>query len=226
LNDKATDIVNYVESLLTKTDSVSSGDKQYNVVSASVAPVVAVMPTNNDKGKVTVEEFSSSVDIKDLADLEYFKQKQFAALRMPPAIFGMESVPGIGSSGSLAKMDIKYARAVKKVQRVIVRGVTDIIDRYNELYGKTPTYSVKIIKVSSSEDIERYEEISARVQAVSAVFDGISDSEGKLDKSKLDMMRKFFKYVIPIPSMTTYLNAIVNKEETPSPEPKEPEEAE
>jgi len=96
--------------------------------------VTVTIPVRNGVGAIHVEEFATAVDIKDIADVDHFMSKLFAGLRTPRSYFNYdEALPGVGSSGaSLTRTDIRYARAVKKIQRVLVNAIRDLIDIFNK----------------------------------------------------------------------------------------------
>ncbi len=120
-NQAAKNLVNYIDGLITKNESISPTADVYSASRQQAEPVTVVVPVKAEKGAITVEQFENTADIKELADLDHFMEKLFVGLRTPKQFVGYgESLPGIGNSASLMRMDIRYARSVKKVQRVVV----------------------------------------------------------------------------------------------------------
>ena len=57
-------------------------------------------------------------------DLEYLKNRLLAALRIPKAFLGYEE--GLGSKATLAAEDVRFARTIERIQRIITSELTKI----------------------------------------------------------------------------------------------------
>ena len=57
-------------------------------------------------------------------DLEYLKNRMLAALHVPKAFLGYEE--GLGSKATLAAEDVRFARTIERIQRIIVSELTKI----------------------------------------------------------------------------------------------------
>jgi len=219
-DEKIPSIIQYVDGLVNKTEEISSTSDYYSAERRQVEPVSVVMPVRDDKGRVTIEEFSTSADIKEIADIEYFRDLFFASLRVPKAFFGIgEAMPGSGS-GSFLRMDIKYARGVKKVQRVMVNGIKDLVavlvskKKLSKKDFKVPEYTVKVVKISSAEDMEKNEEIALRVDMVNNLMTAFwDDNTSDFNMKKITVAKKFFEQVVPVNALSTFLKGISIKSE-------------
>lgn len=82
------------------------------------------IPYSGGKGDVRAETLGGEMNIKDIVDIKYMKDKMFAALRIPQGFLGFEeSMPGALGSTTLTRLDIRYARMVKKIQKAGVLGI-------------------------------------------------------------------------------------------------------
>jgi hypothetical protein len=57
-------------------------------------------------------------------DLEYLKNRLLAALRVPKAFLGYEE--SLGSKATLAAEDVRFARTIERIQRIVVSELTKI----------------------------------------------------------------------------------------------------
>ena len=57
-------------------------------------------------------------------DIEYLKNKLLASLRVPKAFLGYEE--GLGSKATLAAEDVRFARTIERIQRIVVSELTKI----------------------------------------------------------------------------------------------------
>jgi len=97
-------------------------------------------------------------------------------LKIPKAFLGFdEEMPGnMGNGTALTKLDIRYARTVKRAQSVIKSGIKQMCDFYleeNSKKDKIGSFKVKMATISSSEDEERTNSLSNKVNAASSMAD-------------------------------------------------------
>jgi len=57
-------------------------------------------------------------------DIEYLKNRLLASLRVPKAFLGYEE--GLGSKATLAAEDVRFARTIERIQRIVVSELTKI----------------------------------------------------------------------------------------------------
>jgi hypothetical protein len=69
-------------------------------------------------------ETTKGLDYTAIEDVEYLKNKLFAALKIPKAYLGYEE--GISGKATLAAEDIRFARTVERIQRTIISELTKI----------------------------------------------------------------------------------------------------
>lgn len=69
-----------------------------------------------------IDKMAGSGSIGEVIDLEYFRDRVFAGLRIPKAYMGFEG--DINAKATLAQQDIRYARTIKRIQRAVITGLT------------------------------------------------------------------------------------------------------
>jgi hypothetical protein len=67
---------------------------------------------------------TKGLDYDGTQDIEYLKAKMMAALKIPKPFLGYEE--GVEGKSTLAGMDIRFARTVERVQRIIESELTKI----------------------------------------------------------------------------------------------------
>ena len=106
-------------------------------------------------------------------------------------VFVHNSLPGALGSTSLTRMDSRYARTVKRVQKVLKSGIRDMIDFYC-LVTRRPEalYEVKMAKITTAEEADISEELRGKAEIADSILRMIDSLEGvELDKVKI------FKYI-------------------------------
>jgi len=69
-------------------------------------------------------ESLSGLDYDSVDDIEYLKNRLLASLRVPKAFLGYEE--GLGSKATLAAEDVRFARTIERIQRIVVSELTKI----------------------------------------------------------------------------------------------------
>lgn len=164
-------------------DNIDVNNKTYTGVKKPLPHGENVyLPVRQGKGEVTVEEVGGSVDIKEIADLDYWRNKLFAALKMPKAYLGFEETqPGGLGNVSLTRQDIRYARSVKVIKRVLKNGIIDMIDSHlketghEEYIGK---YEVEMTQVMSAEVSDIEDEMMSNITLSEALKNLLQGEEG------------------------------------------------
>lgn len=145
--------------------------------------------------------FVKNSNLSEIADIEYIQKKMLAALRVPKAFLGFDESTGDGKN--LAILDIRFARAVHRVQKALIqelnkmaiihlylKGYEDDLDNFT-LSLTTPSTQAEILKVENwKEKIQLYKDAVTDAGngygATSMTFAkkeilGMSEDEIKLD---------------------------------------------
>ena len=147
------------------------------------------IPTREGKGDITIESVNESVDVRSITDIDYFRDKEFATLKVPKQYVGFdEQMPGSLGNSSLVKLDTRYARTVKRIQTILRYGIEDLCNNYlrfrdrNEDCGK---FDIYLRPLSTAETSERIEEHITSMQVFDSV-NGLLETYGEyIDKAKL-----------------------------------------
>lgn len=169
--------------------------KSINTLSAPLSTGGNVyFPTRNGKGSVSMETIGGDFNVSEMADLDYFDNQYYGALKVPKQFLGQsEDLPaGIGES-SLTRLDIRYARTVKRLQKAIKDGVKKLIiwkfnlDNFNQNISFIPPFEIRMRGVSSAENSENAELLEQNSTKIEKLLDLIerTDSDNSIDKLKL-----------------------------------------
>lgn len=147
------------------------------------------LPVREGKGDVTVEPVGDSIDVRSITDIDYFKNKLFATIKVPKAFLGFEEeLPGSMGNSSLVKLDIRYSRSVKRVQNILKEGIRDLCNNYLK-YRKRDSdinnFEVIMSSVTSAEDNSMIEDLVMRLDLFNSVSTMSSDFEDYIDKGRL-----------------------------------------
>ena len=198
--------------------SVNNSMSEYN----NPGPVENLIftTTRNGKGSMSVTTVGGEGDanVSHLADLDYFKNKMYASLRIPKTYLGdTDDAAGFSGGESLALISSRYAKAVKRIQTVICQMVTDIInlmliDKHCDKYiGK---FTIKMVPPATKEEADRREALSNQLRNIADVKDLLSDIPD--DTLKLKIIKELLSNAISnqevIDCISNYIDTAESKE--------------
>ena len=131
------------------------------------------MPVRGGDSGTEINELSG-IDYDSTEDIEYLKNKLLASLRVPKAFLGFDE--NVGGRATLAAEDVRFARTIERIQRIIVSELTKIavVHLYSQGYVDEDLVNFELELASPSTMYEQ-EKIELFGQKVNLARDMISD---------------------------------------------------
>ena len=131
------------------------------------------LPVRGGDSGTEINELSG-IDYDSTEDIEYLKNKLLASLRVPKAFLGFDE--NMGGKATLAAEDVRFARTIERIQRIIVSELTKIavVHLYSQGYQDEDLVNFELELASPSTMYEQ-EKIELFGQKVSLARDMISD---------------------------------------------------
>lgn len=175
-------------------------------------------PVRNGKGSVSHENIGGDFQVRDIADIEYFKNKLFSGLKIPQALLGFEeTLPGGLGDNTLSRLDIRYSRSVKRVQNALISGITDLCNiwlRLNNRDANTSKFKVVLQAPSTAEELGRITEFSSKMNIINDVVSTLSNTYSEyinVPKVFKVLFDKFINYPELVEELDPELNAAIEK---------------
>lgn len=152
---------------------------------------VIYIPVRNGKGSISVNNLGGDVNVRDIADIDYFNNKRAGALKIPRAYLGDDmDGSGLSNGGSLTRLSIRYARTIKRIQIAYTRAITQLLNLFfiDKKLDYVNKFTVKMTSPSTQEDLERNELIGQNIEIVSSMLDLTSSLEGDTQKKVLEYL--------------------------------------
>ena len=189
------DTARMIRELKTAVSSKQSINVSTEVFSSRSSPILTggnvYFPTRNGQGAVTVQEVGGEVNVSALADIDYFDDRYYGALKVPKQFLGQsdEAPGGIGDT-TLTQLDIRYARTVKRCQRIIKSGLKDLIYWYCSIHNiLPPSFTIEMPRILTAEDTRLSDIQKAEIETTSSILDLIKNIDEGIfensDKAKL-----------------------------------------
>ena len=184
------DTARMIRELKTAVSSKQSINVSTEVFSSRSSPILTggnvYFPTRNGQGAVTVQEVGGEVNVSALADIDYFDDRYYGALKVPKQFLGQsDEAPGGLGDTTLTQLDIRYARTVKRCQRIIKSGLKDLVYWYCSIHNiLPPSFTVEMPRILTAEDTRLSDIQKAEIETTSSIVDLIkSVDEGAIDNS-------------------------------------------
>jgi hypothetical protein len=117
---------------------------------------------------------TKGLDYDGTTDIEYLKAKMMAALKIPKPFLGYEE--GVEGKSTLAGMDIRFARTVERVQRIIESELTKIalVHLYSQGFDdeKLVDFSLELTTPSIIYEQEKIELYTSKTTVAQQMLDG------------------------------------------------------
>ena len=131
------------------------------------------MPVRGGDSGTEINELGG-IDYDSTEDIEYLKNKLLASLRVPKAFLGFDE--NVGGKATLAAEDVRFARTIERIQRIIVSELTKVavVHLYSQGYTDADLVNFELELASPSTMYEQ-EKIELFGQKVNLARDMISD---------------------------------------------------
>lgn len=189
------DTARMMRELKTAISSKQSINVSTEVFSSKSSPILTggnvYFPVRNGQGAVNVQEVGGEVNVSALADIDMFDDRYFGALKVPKQFLGQaDEMPGGIGDTTLTQLDIRYARTVKRCQRIIKSGLKDLIYWFCSIHNiLPPTFSIEMPRIITAEDTRLSDIQKADIDITSSLIELIKSVDENAfenaDKQKL-----------------------------------------
>lgn len=172
-------ILNQLKNRIKFEETINVKEKVYNSDLRQVPLGDSIfIPTRNGIGNIDIKTVGGDVNLHDAIDLDYFKDKLFAALRIPKAFLGF-SDEGTGGmiNTSLTRMDIRYARTIRGIQSILAEGLKDLCLTYLRLtrpestLEELPDFKIVFTSINTEEDAQRNESKKVQIETLDKILE-------------------------------------------------------
>lgn len=153
-------------------------DARQSPISMNSNLYVTVRP--DGKGEIEMTPIGGDFDPKSIIDIESQRNKLFGALQIPKAYMGFEEgiSGGIGNQ-SLARIDIRYAKNIKRVMNILKSGVKKMCVHYLISNGRghlQNDFKIEMTNVLSEEEKDRKDNISGNLETLAKLKELLPDN--------------------------------------------------
>jgi hypothetical protein len=211
-----------VEALLHRVKSlIEQGiaiNKQNGTVSSYNSPGpmenIIYVPTKEGKGAITIETLGGDVNIRDIADIDYFNNKKLSALKIPKQYLNYDAPEGLGNGTSLTKLSSRYAHTIMRIQNAYISGITRLLNIYflDKDLDYINKFTIKMVSPATIEDAERDEQLDTRLNQASSIIDMINGKTTEV--GMLEVVKWIINEFLKLSDIADILNKYPATEDT------------
>ena len=184
--------LNRLKTLIEQKTAFKEGNSISEYTNPGPIENIIYLPIRGEIGDITQETLGGSeVDVKGIADIEYYQSMFYGAFGIPKQYFGATNDnTGFNGGTSLTIISASYAKKVKRIQNALCQMITDLInlmllDRNLDTYVNA--FEIRMQAPITQEDIDRKDTVQGRVQIMGDILnnlDTIDDPSSKLKITK------------------------------------------
>lgn len=156
------------------------------------------VPTHEGVGAISTTQIGGDVDVKSLADLDYYMNKLYGQLRVPKQYFSQtDDSTGFNGGTSLSIISSRYAKMIKRIQNTLIQAITDAINLMlldKGLDSYVNEFTIHMLPPTTQEEIDRRDNLSSKVQLTSDIMNMLQDVEDV--SARLKIMKSLLANVI------------------------------
>lgn len=192
-----------IKSLIEQKTAINTGASMSEYNNPGPVENCIYIPMRGEQGAITAQQIGGDVDVKSLADLEYFRDKMFGALRAQKQYFGFsDDAAGFNGGSSIAQNSIRYARTIKRIQMSLIQAITDavnlmLIDKGLDNYVNR--FTIKMLPPMTQAEVDRQDTIRQQMGVIQDVMNLVSDIDNQ--SIKLQILKTLLSTVITEPTV-------------------------
>ena len=158
------------------------------------------VPTRNGQGAISTQQVGGDVDVKGIADIDYFKNRLYGALRVPKQFIGdTDDAGGFDGGTSLSLISSRYAKAVKRIQAAMIQAITDainlmLIDKGLDSYINK--FEIRMQPPMTQEERDRAETEGNRINMIQDIMNLLDSVNITSEAAKLKILKTLLSNTI------------------------------
>mgnify|MGYP003292853844 CR=1 FL=1 len=202
-----------IKRMIEQKAAIKEGSSMTEYNNAGPIENTVYVPTHGGVGNISTSEIGGDVDVKSLADLDYYTNKLYGQLRVPKQYFSQtDDSTGFNGGTSLSIISSRYAKMIKRIQNTIIQAITDainlmLLDKGLESYVNE--FTIHMLPPTTQEEIDRRESLSNKVGIINDIMNMLGDIDDTAVRLKI--LKNMLANVITDPEVINQLQEYIEK---------------
>lgn len=176
-------VLRRVKDMMEQKSAIKVGDSMAEYNNPGPIENNIYFATHGGQGNITVEAVGGDVEVKNLADLDWWNNKFYSSYGIPKQYFGWtDDGAGFNGGTSLTILSSVYAKGVKRVQNAMIQALTDAVNLFlldKGLKSYLNNFTLKMKSPVTQEEINYRESLTNKINAISSMQGLFTDIEDK-----------------------------------------------
>jgi len=176
-----------IKQLIEQKTAINEGNSIQEYTNPGPMENNIYVPTHNGIGTISTQQVGGDVDVRGIADIDYFKNKFYSSMKIPKQYLGdTDDATGFNGGTSLSIISSRYAKTVKRIQNTIIQALNDAINLMllnKGLDAYINKFELHMVAPTTQEEIERRESMDSQIGIINnimSLLDGIEDASQRL----------------------------------------------
>lgn len=169
--------------------------------------------TRNGLGAVNFQTLGGDVNVKDIADIDYYLNKLFSGIKIPKEFLNYDSESSNMDPGtSLTKISGRYAKTIKRIQNAYCQGIKTLINIFlidRGMLNFVNNFEIKMVEPTTLDSNDRAESISTNAGVIETIMSTLSELPE--EKDKLEILLGLVKTYLDIPAVNDVISRILQQ---------------
>lgn len=213
-------VLNRYKSMVEQKTNLKDGDYMGEYTNPGPVENSIWTMTRNGQGALSVQNVGGDIDVKGIADIDYFRQKLCGGLGIPQQFLGFtDGATGFNGGTSLSINSAQYAKGVKGLQNTFIQAITDAVNimlMNKNLESYINNFEIHMQPPTTQEEIDRRDNLSSLVGITRDILSLTDEVEDKA--SKLKILKSLLSNVVDDSDIITVIQDEIDrleKEENP-----------
>lgn len=210
-----------IKTMIEQKTAYNLGTSMQDYTNPGPIENVLYFPVHEGKGRVEASQIGGDVNVGDLVDLDYWKNKLYGSLGIPKQYLGdTDDAAGFNGGTSLSLISSNYAKRVKRGQNAYIQMITDAVNLIlleRGLVDYINKFTLKMQAPTTQEEKDRKDNMSSSINNVREIMSLLDEIDDK--QTKLEILKSLLSNVITNTEVIGFIQDEIEKlDETPEEE--------
>lgn len=163
-----------IKQMIETKAAINVGKSITDYTNPSAVENTIYVPVHGETGAISTQNLGGDVNVGDLVDLDYWKNKLTGSLSIPKQYLGdTDDSTGFNGGTSLSIISSRYAKTVKRIQNAFIQAITDAINLLLFDRGLTDyinKFTIKMQQPTTQEEKDRKENMANTINTIQTIM--------------------------------------------------------